>query len=164
MRLLKHPPAPAMLLIAGTAIRGVSRYGERMKRLAADVGVASRVVWMGQLEPAEMSWCFTHCEAFVMTSRVEACPNIALEALSHGCRVISTTRPPMPEIFADGATYYRAGCEEELAHRIMDLARQRPAETRRMWDIARRRAAQFSWSRTAEGTVQELQGAIRDIQ
>ena len=29
-----------------------------------------------------------------------------LEAMSHGCRIISTRQPPMPEFFKNGCTYY----------------------------------------------------------
>ena len=74
-------------------------YGARMQHLAAKLGVARAIIWTGHLSPPEMAWAYGRCAAFVVTSRAEACPNVALEALSHGAPVVSTTQDPMPEFF-----------------------------------------------------------------
>ena len=53
-----------------------------------------------------------------MTSRVEACPNIALEAMSHGAFCLAADNPPLPEFFQGAALYYRPRSGEALAHAI----------------------------------------------
>jgi glycosyltransferase involved in cell wall biosynthesis len=161
INLLKERYPSHKLLIAGESVQGTSGYKKRMKQLGDKFGLASRVIWLGHLSQAEMSWCFYHCEAFVMASRIEACPNIALEALSHGCINISTSRPPMPEIFRDGALYYNSDCPEDLAERIVQILNLTSAEKTAMRDRSRCLSGQFSWAITAKKTVEHLEKAIK---
>jgi glycosyltransferase involved in cell wall biosynthesis len=107
-----------------------------------------------------MAWCFRHCEAFVMTSRAEACPNVALEAMSHGCRVVSTGQPPMPEFFGEAARYYRAGDAIDLARAVRALLGESPEDSRGRRETARTRAAGFRWPDTADRTIGELTRAV----
>jgi glycosyltransferase involved in cell wall biosynthesis len=153
------PPLPR-LVIAGQPDTGTRRYQRRMAGLAGTLGVAGRVVWTGQLTPPEMAWCFRHCEAFVMTSRAEACPNVALEAMSHGCRVVSTGQPPMPEFFGEAARYYRAGDAIDLARAVRALLGESPEDSRGRREAARTRAAGFRWPDTADRTIGELTRAV----
>lgn len=149
------------LVVAGSASPGTVPYWKRMQRLADDLGVSSRVRWVGQLTSAEMSWCYYHCLAFVMTSRVEACPNIVLEAMSHGAVCVSSRNPPMPEFFADSAVYYDAGDAESLREaldRVLSLSESEAAALRYR---ARQRASEFTWEHTAERTIEELEKACR---
>jgi len=144
------------LVIAGRPDPGTRRYQRRMTGLAGSLGVSGRVVWTGQLTEPEMAWCFRHCEAFVMTSRAEACPNVALEAMSHGCRVVSTGQPPMPEFFGAAARYYRGGDARDLARAVRELLDERPEASRDRREAARARAAGFRWADTAARTIDEL--------
>ena len=96
LSLLSGNEASLTLAIAGKVDDGSQSYKRRLDNLAQRLGVATRIIWLGQLEAARMAWCYRNCAAFVMTSRAEACPNTALEAMSHGCRIVSTAQPPMP--------------------------------------------------------------------
>lgn len=162
MELLKDSHPTLKLLVAGEPLRGTYGYSHKMKKLAAASGVSSQIVWMGQLNQEEMSWCFYHCKAFVMTSRIEACPNLVLEAFSHGCLNISTKNPPMPELFGDGALYYRAGYPNELANQLIEILSMKPDEIKQAQEASLARANQFSWSTTAEKLIQVLQKVIVD--
>jgi glycosyltransferase involved in cell wall biosynthesis len=161
MNLLKERYPVHKLLIAGASCRGTSGYEKQIKHLVDKFGIASSIVWLGHLSQAEMSWCFQHCEAFVMTSRIEACPNIALEALSHGCINISTSNPPMPEMFGDEALYYNADRPEDLVDRIIQVRSLTSVKKALMHDRARYLAEQFSWSVSAKKTFENLEQAIK---
>jgi glycosyltransferase involved in cell wall biosynthesis len=152
-------PAPA-LVIAGRADAGTRAYGERMRRLAERLRVASRIVWAGQLGPPEMAWCYDHCAAFVMTSRAEACPNTALEAMAHGCQIVSTRQPPMPEFFGEAALYYQPGDPAGLARQLARAVTTPPEPERGRRDAARGLADRFRWADTAERTIGELARAV----
>ena len=78
------------LVIAG---EGSASYRNRMVALATKLQVAERIVWLGQVDPSVMAYFYQQCTAFLMTSRVEACPNIALEAMASGAQCISTSCP-----------------------------------------------------------------------
>ena len=148
------------LLIAGAVHRGMGFYKRKLNELAAELNIGSRIVWAGNISPEDMSWCFYNCAAFVMTSRVEACPNIALEAMSHGCQIVSTIQPPMPEVFAQSALYYQAEDSDGLAQKIIQTVNAAPMEREMRRSRALKRAKHFNWSNTARLTIQELKAAI----
>ncbi|MHB9073533.1 MAG: glycosyltransferase [Desulfobaccales bacterium] len=150
------------LVIAGGVDRDSTQlpYLQRMKNLAGKLGVNSQIAWTGHLNAAEMSWCYIHCQLFLMTSRVEACPNIALEAMSHGAFCLAADNPPFPEFFQGAALYYRPKCAEALAQTIsgaLAYAEEAAGLLRRQ---ASKRAADFTWEKTVELTVHELELAI----
>lgn len=144
------------LVIAGRVDSRMQPYFRRMQSLAEGLGVSSRIVWVGQLSGQEMSWCFYHCKAFVVTSRAEACPNTVLEAMRHGCQIVSTRQPPMPEFLAASALYYLPLDVLDLAEKLQ-LALEAPEEyeqTRR--GAASARAESFKWEETARRTIEQL--------
>jgi glycosyltransferase involved in cell wall biosynthesis len=148
-----------LLVIGGAVPPGARRYRERIAALAKDAGVASRVVWAGHLGRLEMSWCFYNCSAFVMTSRTEACPNVVLEAMAHGCLCVSTDSPPMPEFFDDAALYYPAGDAPKLAGGL-DQIMAGEEEACRLRKRAVERSLLYTWENTARRTVDELERAL----
>jgi len=148
------------LVIAGKIGQGMSRYYSRLIRMVEERGLASHIRFVGLLDRGEMAWCYRNCAAFVMTSRVEACPNIALEAMAHGCLCISTDNPPMPEMFGEAARYYRAGAADQLAQHIRDGLALLPGQREEIRRNALARTGQFTWQACCEATIRELREAI----
>lgn len=145
------------LAIAGGADPGTGFYMKKLQALAAKLGIEDRILWTGRLSPLEMSWCFRRCEAFVMTSRAEACPNTALEAMSHGCFSISVDHAPMPEFFGKSALYYKAGNAEELAALVVKGLDASGNERETLKGLAAERALDYQWKKTAALTVDQLE-------
>jgi glycosyltransferase involved in cell wall biosynthesis len=149
------------LVVAGVATADARRHLVRLENMAVELGVADRVVWAGQLDEAEMSWCFSRCQAFLMTSRAEACPNTALEALTHGTLIVSTDRDPMPEFLERIAWYYEPGDHLMLGNLVAAAIGIGEDERSQRREAARRRARDFRWTETARLTVGELAQARR---
>jgi glycosyltransferase involved in cell wall biosynthesis len=145
-------------VIAGAADRGTGGYYRSLIARGRQLGIDSRLVWTGPLSEAEMRWCYERCTAFVMTSRAEACPNIALEAMCHGCACVSVEHAPMPEFFADAALYYRAGDPAGLAASLERVLTE-PDIVRTLKQAATLRSHAFDWETTARRTVAELEAA-----
>ena len=145
------------LVIAGGADRTQMPYLQRMKNLAEKLGVQAQIAWVGQLNAAEMAWGYHHCQLFLMTSRVEACPNIALEAMSHGAFCLAADNPPLPEFFQEAAIYYRPRCGETLAQAITTALAYSPERAALLRMQASKRAGDFTWEKTTDRTVQELE-------
>jgi glycosyltransferase involved in cell wall biosynthesis len=160
MEPVRKSAGDVVAVIAGGIDGGMERHAAGLSRHAAKLGIADRIVMAGKLNAGEMRWCYEQAAAFVMTSRAEACPNIALEAMSHGCACISVDRPPMPEFFENTALYYRPGDAAQLADAIAVLL-QHPDRARQLRTAAVARAAHFDWDTTAQRTVAELQAALR---
>jgi glycosyltransferase involved in cell wall biosynthesis len=156
---LKSLDLPARAVIAGRADSGAESHRRWLIRRAGDLGLSDRIIWTEGLDASEMRWCYEGCAAFVTTSRAEACPNVALEAMSYGCACVSVDHPPMPEFFGDAAVYYRAGDSDALADRLASLLG--PSQDRpHLQATARARARHFDWRTTAERTITELRRAM----
>lgn len=151
------------LVIGGETEAAMQPYRNRLVQQAEALGCADRILWCGKLSQSEMAWCFRQCQAFVMTSRVEACPNTVLEAMSHSCVSVSTDCPPMPEMYGSAALYYPAGNSAQLASQLVAAMKLDIATRYHMQAAARRRASEFSWQRTVDGTVRELQIACGQV-
>lgn len=144
------------LVIAGDSRPGTRTYHLKLKKLADSSGVSGNIVWTGNLGPEELSWCYSNCSVFVMTSRVESFGLVALEAIAHGCNCVSTDSPCLPEIFQDTAVYYRAGNIQELNNAASAVSQRSKPELNKFSRLARERASSFSWDKTAEQTVKVL--------
>ncbi|HPC94845.1 MAG TPA: glycosyltransferase family 1 protein [Sedimentisphaerales bacterium] len=147
------------LVIAGKIGQGMKRYYRKLVGMVEGKGLAPHIRFVGVLDRGEMAWCYRNCAAFVMTSRVEACPNIALEAMAHGCVCISTDNPPMPEIFGEAARYYRAGAAKQLARHICDVLTLPGNQREGIRYLTVARARRFTWDACCQGTIAELQKA-----
>jgi glycosyltransferase involved in cell wall biosynthesis len=159
MALLKENPFPYKIFIAGTSLGNRFGYEKKIRDMIELNGLTQSIEWLGYISAAEMAWCFHNCEAFIMTSRLEACPNLVLEALSHGCINLSTFNPPMPELFGDGAFYYNANQPEELKHLMLRVVELSFAEKEQIKAKARSIAERFSWVLAAEQTFKCLENA-----
>lgn len=158
IRALPLLDADVRLVIAGAVDPGCAHYGEALRRLSHNLGVSSRVTFAGQLGWPDMAESFRTSAAFVMTSRAEACPLTALEAMSCGSAIVSVDRAPMPEFFGDAALYYPIAEPRALAAQVRAILRDRAARDR-LARAALARAADFTWEATRDRTIQELERA-----
>jgi glycosyltransferase involved in cell wall biosynthesis len=151
------------LVIAGETTSVMMRYKKNLEDWIKTYKLSSKVCWVGNLNENEMAWCYKNCKAFVMTSRAEACPNIVLEAMAHGCLCISTETPPMPEFFRDVALYYPPKNGKALADALIESLSWKDEKKRIMQERAKQRASQFSWDICAERTVEQLLLAVDEF-
>jgi glycosyltransferase involved in cell wall biosynthesis len=151
----------ATLVIAGRVDRGAEPYAAKLDALARKLSVSDRLKRTGHLDAAEMAWCYGNADAFVMTSRAEACPNIGLEAMAHGALIVSGQNAPMPEFFRHAARYYDLRDARSLAAAVNETLALPDAEKRARRDAARAISREFDWDKTAEQVVAQLREAMR---
>ncbi|MBN1592377.1 MAG: glycosyltransferase, partial [Candidatus Coatesbacteria bacterium] len=85
-------------------------------------------------------------------SRYEGFGLPGLEAMAAGVPVISTKMGALEEVYADAALYFECGNAEELAGKILELHDNGDLR-RKMIEAGRARAAQFTWTETAQKTL-----------
>ncbi|MBU0598537.1 MAG: glycosyltransferase family 4 protein [Candidatus Omnitrophica bacterium] len=151
------------LVIAGEARKVMASYKRKLQKFLVQNKIANQVCWTGLLKASEMAWCYKNCQAFIATTRVEACPNIALEAMAHGSVIISTDNMPLPEFFGDAAYYYPSRNAEYLAEEIKKILALDADIRSNIAEKARMRSRDFSWDRTAQKTIEELKKAIASL-
>jgi glycosyltransferase involved in cell wall biosynthesis len=149
------------LVIAGETTPAMRKYRNGLERLLSSKSLAGSVCWAGNLNDEEIRWCYDRCSFFVMTSRIEACPNIAMEAMSYGAISVVADNAPLPEFFSDCAAYYEARNGRSLAESILSLMGLDSVKQRIISERSRKRSKMFSWDLTADKTVDILTQVLK---
>jgi teichuronic acid biosynthesis glycosyltransferase TuaC len=135
-----------------------------LEGLAARLGVAGRVDFVGQLAPREALERAGRCTLFVMPSTDEAFGVAYVEAMAAGVPAIGCRGEPGPEEIAaagDGFLLVPPGDIERLTQRIDELLSD-PQRLREAGQRARATvAAHFTWGRCGEQTVSAYEHALR---
>lgn len=125
-------------------------YLERTKADSREL--AENLFWFHSVSDAELLWLYQNAAAFIMTSRVEAGPNTALECMGNGIPAISINLPPHPEFFREAALYYDT--PDQLAALMLKLADEKnKPELNTLRLKAKTRAQDFGWDKTALETL-----------
>lgn len=122
-------------------VLGRGRRSSRFRRLAAHLGLADRVHFVGYRRDAERF--YAAADLCVLPTAYEPFPNVNLEALACGTPVLTTATNGTAEIIAEGGTGYlipQAEAVGELAERL-DHHFQLPSPERRKISQACRETA-----------------------
>lgn len=141
------------LAVAGGARPATQGYLKELKELADRLGIAGDIAWLGNLPEEELSWCYSNCAAFALTSRMESFCFVALEALTHGCNIVSTDSACLPEIFGKAALYYTPGDGPGLAATLLSVLNRQEPERLFFSGKAKARAEGFSWEKNAAALI-----------
>ena len=135
-----------------------------LEALAARLGVAERVEFLGQLPPEQALAEARRCTLFVMPSTEEAFGVVYIEAMAGGLPAIGCRGEPGPEEIAaagDGFVLVPPGDIERLTQRIDELL----SDPHRMREAAQRARAtveaSFTWERCGAETLDAYRQALR---
>jgi len=120
---------------------------ESMQLLANQLGIGSRVHFVGYVQGNDKTWLLQNAIATVMPSRVsEGCPLVALESFAAGRPVIATRTLGLQELVTPGQTGLLTTAESptSLAVALTQAATDR-ANTDRLGKNARAFARQHDW-------------------
>ena len=97
-----HPPTAALL-----------------RQLAAELGLAGRIDFLGELDEAALAMCYRRADVFVLPSYHEGYGMVLAEALARGLPIISTTAGAIPDtVPADAGLLVPPGDEAALAEAL----------------------------------------------
>ena len=147
----------ARLVIAGSG--SDPRYG---RLLAAAISASKKqhlIRNLGQVDNAVMKVLYRQSRLFVTATEVEACPNIAIEALSSGCAILAAGSPALKELLGEGAVYFGPRDHAQLGSQMLGLWRDPPGRDR-LAAAALRRCADFSWAHCGVQTAALLAGLL----
>ena len=135
------------------AIVGAGRdekYLASLHSLAAELGIAQDVVFVGAVPLEETVSFYRAADVFVYPSLNETFGLPILEAMACGCPVVTSDTSAMPETAGGAAVLSDPKDPASIAKAIIEAAG--PGRDR-MRDLGLRRAAQFTWGATAASTL-----------
>jgi teichuronic acid biosynthesis glycosyltransferase TuaC len=140
------------LLIAG---QGPDRTA--LEQLAVRLGVADRVIFLGNLDQDRLCEAYNAADALVLASSREGWANVLLEAMACGTPVVASAVWGTPEVVASPAAgvLVQERSAAAIARAVEELLARPPLRTE-----TRRYAEQFSWNATTRGQL-DLFGMLR---
>ena len=129
---------------------------ERLERSPA----RGRVVLTGYLGDEDLRALYASCRAFVYPSLYEGFGLPPLEAMSCGAPVVAGRCGAVAEVAGGAARLFDPARKDELARALVELLGDEGAR-RRLSEAGLRRAAEFSWERTARLTLEVYEEARR---
>jgi len=135
------------------AIVGAGRdekYLASLRSLAAELGIASDVIFVGGVPLPETVSFYRAADAFVYPSLNETFGLPILEAMACGCPVVTSDTSAMPETAGGAAVLSDPRDPASIAKAISEALE--PGRDR-LRDLGLRRAAQFTWGATAASTL-----------
>lgn len=146
-------PEGMRLVIAGSGAD--RRYQETIRQAIKSSGISNRIMTLGHVSSDTMVALYRHCAACVIATEIEACPNIAIEAMANGCVIVSSNRPPLPEMFQGCSLEYRARDIDHLAYQIQ-MAVDNDVLRSELRALSLKRSKAFSWQKCARETYSAL--------
>lgn len=114
-----------------------------------------RIFMLGSVNWSNMELLYRNSLSCIIASEIEACPNIAIEAMSSGSCILAADIPPLPEIFDGCAIMYPprnipllSNC---IVRSILDNNMRREFRM-----LSRQRSFSFSWSMSSAMTYDAL--------
>jgi glycosyltransferase involved in cell wall biosynthesis len=125
-------------------------YAASLPRLAAELGIAEDVVFVGGIPLEQTVPFYRAADLFVYPSLNETFGLPILEAMACGCPVVTSDTTAMPETAGGAAILCSPDEPGSIAKAILDALGPRGDWLR---DQGLRRAAQFTWRATAAATL-----------
>jgi len=138
-REIKTKVAGAKFIIVGRKLETDSAYWEQLQRLTVELGLQDDVIFTGFREdiPAILSIL----DVFVLSSVLESCPCVLLEAMAMKVPVVTTDVGAASELVIQGRTgrVVPARDAAALAEAVLGFLAASPEQTRTMIETARKR-------------------------
>jgi glycosyltransferase involved in cell wall biosynthesis len=143
----RHPLAGRQLVIVGTTKD--HRYAASLRSLAAELGIAADVVFVGAVPLDETVDFYRAADALVYPSFNETFGLPILEAMACGCPVVTSNVSAMPETAGDSAVLVDPRDPASIAQGILEAS----GAGDRLREAGVRRAASFTWGATGAATL-----------
>lgn len=146
------------LLLIGSDTRTVTR--ERLLAYAARLGVGDAVICPGRVAHESVSVFYDQADLMAAPSLAETFGHPVLEAMAHGCPVVTSDRGALAEVAGDCAVLVNPYSTQAIADGMLQALSDHGAQ-QRMAACGRRRAATFTQERRARAYLAILEEAAR---
>lgn len=146
LQALRKLPAMYLHIVGARSV-----FQEATRELAAELGVADRVRFLGAKSDDEVAHLYTTALALVQPSRSEGFGLTGLEALAAGCPVIASDIPIFHEVYGTHVRYFDPTSVTALWGAVQDLRAHPPTQRER--EAARVYAQAFTWEALAQKTL-----------
>ncbi len=145
---------PHQLVLVGKERRGE----DAVIQALTEIRQPGRVVRLSNLTEKKLQTLYQQAELFVLPSSYEGFGLPVLEAMMAGTPVLTVNMASLPEVGGKYARYVDSPEPSLLADKILQILRLSPKERTECIEEARQWAGNFTWEKTALGTLAVLAG------
>jgi glycosyltransferase involved in cell wall biosynthesis len=127
---------------------------------SASITAGVRVEFVGEVTEEELASLYAGSAAFAFPSRYEGFGLPILEAMAYGTPVVASDAASLPEAGGDAALYFPAGDAAGCAA-LLERVLTEPELAASLRARGRARAAEMTWDRCADATLEILRGVAR---
>jgi alpha-1,3-rhamnosyl/mannosyltransferase len=121
---------------------------------------AANVKLLGQVPDDDLPALYQSCAVFCYPSLYEGFGLPLAEAMRSGAACLTSNVSSLPEVGGDAVVYADPRSTDEIRDQLERLL-ESGTERRRLGELARKRAAAFSWSRVADELARQFTAAAR---
>ncbi len=136
------------------------RYPEAMD-LAKELGLHHWIEWTGYLSPYDLVRTYQQADVFALLSKYEGFGLPVLEAMACGTPVVCSRCASLPEVAGDAALLVDPTHIDEAADAILRILND-AALAAALREKGLRQAAQFTWAKTAEATLDAYRRVVSE--
>ena len=145
------------LIVAG----GFGWRFEEIITIPQELGIERNVMFTGYTSEKDLSLLYNYAKLFILPSLYEGFGIPPLEAMACGTPVIASNASAIPEVVGDAALLFNPHDHEELAH-LIDKVLSSEELAANLREKGLERVKLFSWSKTAEITVQTYKKTLEN--
>lgn len=142
-----------VLVIVGTG--SDVGYRKMLDNIISRSPCIDRILMLGGVAWSDMEILYRNSMSCIIASEIEACPNIAIEAMASGSCILAAQVQPLPEILDDCAIMFISrnisSLSSKLVDSIVDSGMRQDFQFR-----SKQRSNSFSWATTAAMTYNAL--------
>lgn len=153
--LLKRLHPDLQLVLAGKK----ELYFERLEEEIRTKEFANDVIFTGFIPDEELKWLYENAEAYVLPSLSEGFGLPGLEAMAHGCPVVSSNVTCLPEVYEGAAHYFDPENVEDIAAKTAEVLDDKKLQ-QQLVKKGHEQLKKYSWRRMAEQTLEVYNNAL----
>ena len=110
------------------------------------------IVFAGFISDEELKWMYENAECYVLPSLSEGFGLPGMEAMAHGCPLVSSDATCLPEVYGDAAHYFDPKDKQDTARAIEDVMDDSKLR-KRLIKAGYSQIQKYSWRKMAEQTL-----------
>jgi glycosyltransferase involved in cell wall biosynthesis len=134
-------------------------YFRQLKKVIKASPARGAIITPGFVSDAELKWLYENAEAYVLPSLSEGFGLPGLEAMAHGCPLISSDATCLPEIYGEAAHYFDPESIDDIATKIHEVL-ARPELRKDLITKGHKQLQKYSWEHMAEQTLVVYQNTL----
>lgn len=111
------------------------------------------IVITGYIDDAELKWLYENAACYVLPSLSEGFGLPGLEAMAHGCPLVSSNATCLPEIYGDAAHYFDPLNVDDMTDKINAVLEDKTLQ-KQLINRGKTQLKKYSWRRMAEETLE----------